>query len=124
VLLSPVPRLRKLHRLVTREERGTQDRGPRVHQAHQQGAVRPMEALKIPTPEGYSITEPFQIRRACCCPQTPEARKISGSGFHLPVVYTPRRVSPQILVLRFPHFLLAPTQNSKDLEKSTNSCGP
>jgi len=29
-LLSPVPRLGKLHRLATREERGTQDRGSRV----------------------------------------------------------------------------------------------
>jgi len=42
-LLSPVPRLGKHHRLVTREERGTQDRESRVHQTHQQGAVRPME---------------------------------------------------------------------------------
>ena len=42
-LLSPVPRLGKLHRLATREERGTQDRGSRVHQAGQQGAVRSKE---------------------------------------------------------------------------------
>jgi len=28
------------------------------------------------------------------------------------------------LGLRFPHFLHAPTQKSKDLEKSTNSCDP
>jgi len=44
-LLSPVPCLAKLHRLATYEERGTQDRGsqPQVHQAGQQGAVRPME---------------------------------------------------------------------------------
>jgi len=41
-LLSPVPRLGKLHRLTTSEKRGTQDRGPRVHQARQQGAVRLM----------------------------------------------------------------------------------
>jgi len=33
----------KLYRLATREERGTQDRGLRVHQADQQGAVQPME---------------------------------------------------------------------------------
>jgi len=26
--------------------------------------------------------------------------------------------------MRFPHFLLAPTQNFKDLVKSTNSCDP
>jgi len=42
-VLSPVPRLGELHRLATREERGTQDRGSRVHQASQQEAVRPME---------------------------------------------------------------------------------
>ena len=33
----------KLHRLATREERGTHDRGLQVYQAGQQGAVRPME---------------------------------------------------------------------------------
>ena len=33
----------------------------------------------------------------------------SGSGFHLPGVYTPRGAGAQILVLRFPHFLHAPT---------------
>jgi len=61
---------------------------------------------------------------ACCCPQTPEARKVSGIRLHLPGVLTPRRVGPQISVLRLPQFLHAPTQNSKDLEKSTNSCDP
>ena len=35
-----------------------------------------------------------------------------------------RRVGSEILVLRLPQFLHAPTQNSKDLEKSTNSCDP
>ena len=63
-------------------------------------------------------------RKVCCCPQTLEARKVSGIGFHLPGVYTPRRVGSQILVLRFPQFPHAPTQNSKDLEKSTCSCVP
>jgi len=38
-LLLPVPRLGTLHHLATREEEGTQDRGPRVHQAHRQGAA-------------------------------------------------------------------------------------
>ena len=33
----------KLHRLATCEERGKQDWGSQVHQAGQQGAVRPME---------------------------------------------------------------------------------
>jgi len=54
----------------------------------------------------------------------PEARKISGIGLHLPGVYTPRQVGSQILVLRLPQFLHAPTQNSKDLEKNTSSCDP
>ena len=53
-----------------------------------------------------------------------EARKVSGIGFHHPGVYTPRRVGSQICVLRRLHFLHAPTQNSKDLEKSTNNCDP
>ena len=30
----------------------------------------------------------FQAGRVCCCPQTPEARKISGTGLHLPGAYT------------------------------------
>jgi len=42
-LLSPGPCLGHLHRLATCEERGTQDQWPRVHQARQQTAVRPME---------------------------------------------------------------------------------
>jgi len=37
---------------------------------------------------------------------------------------TPRQVGSQILVPRLPQFLHAPTQNSKDLEKSTSSCNP
>jgi len=50
--------------------------------------------------------------------------KVSGIEFNLPGVYTPRRVGSQILVLRLLHFLHAPNQNSKDLEKSTRSCDP
>jgi len=42
-LPSPVPCLGKYHRLATCEEWDTQDRRPRVHQARQQAAVRPME---------------------------------------------------------------------------------
>ena len=38
-LLSPVPRLSKLHRLATREEWN----GPRLNQVRQQAAVRSME---------------------------------------------------------------------------------
>ena len=44
--LACVGRVSKFHHLTTREKRGTQDREPRVHQAHQQGAVRPMEDLR------------------------------------------------------------------------------
>jgi len=53
-LLSQVPRLGKLHRLATREERGTQDQGPRVVQDYQQGTVRPTDYLNT------SISEPFR----------------------------------------------------------------
>jgi len=48
---------RETHRLATLEERGTQDRGPRGHQARQQRAVRPMEYSNT---WGYSISEPFR----------------------------------------------------------------
>jgi len=51
-----VSRLSKLHRLTTREERGTQDQEGRVHQAHQQETS---EIWKIPTPEGNTISGPF-----------------------------------------------------------------
>ena len=42
-LFSPVPRRGKLHRHATREEPGTQDRQPQVHEASQQADVRPVE---------------------------------------------------------------------------------
>jgi len=51
VLLSPVPRLGKLHRLATREERGTQAWRPRVHQVREQAAVRPMEDSNTQGPQ-------------------------------------------------------------------------
>jgi len=92
-----------------------------VHQARQQGAVPLMEGPNI---WGKQYLWPFQARGACCRPQASEARKVSGFGFYLPGVYTPRLVGFQILVLQFPHFLHAPTQNSKDLEKNTNSYDP
>jgi len=59
-----------------------------------------------------------------CCPQTPNARKLFGYGFRFLGVYTPCWGGSRILVLRFPHSLHEPTQNSKDLEKSINSCVP
>ena len=120
-LLSPVPRLNKFHCLATREELGTQDWWLRVHQACQQTAVWPMEDSNT---WGSQYLRTLQARRVWCCPHTPEARKVSGIGFYLPRVYTPHRVGSQILVLRLPHFLHAPTQNSNDLEKWTNSCDP
>ena len=121
MLLSPVPHLDKFHRLATREERGTQDRRPRVHQTRQLTVVQPMEDSNT---WGSQYLWILQVGRVCCCPQMPEARKVSGIGFHLPRVYTPRQVCSQILVLQLPQFLHAPTQNSKDLEKSTSSCDP
>jgi len=42
-LLTRVPRLGKFHRLAIGEERSTQVKQLRAHQARQQGAVRPME---------------------------------------------------------------------------------
>ena len=46
------------------------------------------------------VSEPFRREEFAFCPQTAEARKVAGIGFHLPEVYTPRRVGSQILVLR------------------------
>ena len=71
-----------------------------------------------------TVSLTLQVGGACCCSQTTEARKVSGIGLHLPRVYTPCRVDSQILVLRLPQYLHVPTQNSKDLQKSTNSCNP
>jgi len=59
---------------------------------------------KVPTPEGKEYPWPFQARGACCHPQAPDVRTVSGSGFDLLGVYTPRRVGSQILTWRFPHF--------------------
>jgi len=100
-------------RLTTREEWSTQHWEPRIHDAHQQAAVRHM---KGPNTWGKQYLWPFQASGAYFRPQAPKARKVSGSRLNLPGVYTPRRVDSQTLVLRFPDFLLAPTQNSKDLE--------
>ena len=62
-LLSPVPRLTKLHRLATREEWGTQDWGSHVHQASQQRAVRPMEDRNT---WGSQYLWTLSARGACC----------------------------------------------------------
>jgi len=116
-----MPRPGKQHRLVIREERGTQDWGPQVHQVRQQAALRLVEDSYI---RGSQYLWTLQTEGACCCLQTPETRKISGIGFHLPRVHTPHRFGSQILVLCLPHFLHAPTQDSKYLEKITNNCDP
>ena len=80
---------------------------------------------KVPTPEGkVSLALSGQRNYSSCCPQLPETKKVCGSGFYLPGVYTQCQVGSQILILRFSSLLHAPTQNSKDLEKSTNSCDP
>jgi len=91
---------------------------PLVQQAHQQGAVRP---VKGPNTWGKQYFWPLHTKEACCGPQAPKARKIFGSGFCFPGINSPRRVSFQILVLRFPYFFHVPTQNPQDLEKSTNN---
>jgi len=57
-------------------------------------------------------------------PPGPPGYVYSMSRFHLPGMHTPSRVGSQIVVLKFPHFLHSPTQNSKDLEKTTNSYDP
>ena len=105
-LLPSVPRLSKLHRLTTREERGTQDRESRVHKDLQEGAARPM---KGPNTCGMQYRWPFHARGACCRPQAPEVKKMAGTELYFPGVYTPRRVDSQILILQFLHFVHAPT---------------
>jgi len=109
-----VPLLGKFHRVATREEQDTPDRWPRVYHAPQQTAVRRMEDSNT---WGSQYLRTVQAGRVSCCPQTPEAKKVSRIGLHLPEVYTPRRVGSQILVLRLPQFLHAPTQNSRDLKE-------
>jgi len=71
-----------------------------------------------------TVSRTLQAGRVCCSPQTPEPRKISWIGLHLPGVHTPRRVGSQIFVLQLPQFLHALNENSEDLEKSTGSCDP
>ena len=79
---------------------------------------------KTPTPEGHSISERFRPEELAAAPRPLMQGKSPGIGLHLPGVYTPHQVGSHILVLQLPYFLHAPNQNSKDLEKSTNSCDP
>ena len=85
-LLPPVPRLGKFHCLAVGEERGTQDCRPRAHQAHQQGAVRPMEDSNT---WGSQYLRILQAGRVCCCPQTPEAKKKDGTPSSQSLYSTP-----------------------------------
>ena len=78
---------------------------------------------KIPTPEVTVTLNPLG-RRSLLLPSDAWRQESPGIGFHLPWVHIPRWVGSQNLVLRFPQFLHAPTQNSKNLEKNTNSCDP
>jgi len=50
---------------------------------------------------------------ACCQPQEPGARKLFRFVLYFTGVCTPCRLSSQILVMQFPHFLHAPTQIPK-----------
>ena len=77
-LLSPVPRLGKLHRLATREEWGTQDRRPLVHQARQQGAVLSMEDSNT---WGHSISELFRPEELAAVFRRLKPRKSPGLDY-------------------------------------------
>jgi len=57
MLFSPVPRLGKLHRLATREERDTQGRGRESTRLVNKELP---DLWKILTLEGHSISEPFR----------------------------------------------------------------
>jgi len=107
-----VPRLGKLHRLTAHEERVTQDRESRVHQAHQQGAVQSTEDPGPFTPEELAAAlkhmESAKYPDLDCI--SPEVTLHAGLA--------------QILDMRFPHLLHVPTQTPQDMTKSTKSCVP
>ena len=106
MLFPPVPHLSKLHHLATCEERA--HKTVMVHQTRQKGAVRPMEG---PDTWGKKYLWPLHVRGACCHPRRQKLGTflvsiLSSWNFYS----TPD--GTQILVLRFPHFLLAPFQRS------------
>jgi len=70
---------------------------------------------RVPTQRVIVSLAPSRQRRA---------RNISGIRFCFPRVNTSRRISSQILVLLFLHFLHASIQNFQHLEKSTSRYGP
>jgi len=119
-LLPSVAHL-KLHRFTTREQRGTQDEGPRFHKVHQRRCPNYGRSQHLGR---YSISGTFTPEQLANALTQLIARKISGTRVYFPGVYTPCRISSQILVMRFLHFMHMPTQNSLDLDNSTSSCDP
>jgi len=77
---------------------------------------------KMPTPEGHSISEPFRPEEFAAALRRLKPEKSPGLDSTFPKFIL--HAGSQILVLRLPQFLHAPTQNSEDLEKSTSSCDP
>ena len=73
---------------------------------------------KIPTPEGHSISEPFKSEEfdASLTHLRPGKSPAMDSIFSELILHT-----SQILVLRLPQFLHAPSQNPKEPEKNTHS---
>jgi len=116
--LSPVPLLGKLHCLATPAERGTEDRGREsIRIANKELS----DLWKIPTPEGHSISEHFRPEDLPSALRRLKPGKCPGldSTFAEFILH-----AGSALKSWFCDFLHAPTQNSKDLEKSTNSCDP
>ena len=103
-----------------REQGGTQDWEPLIQQARQQG--RRCRAYSRSEHLRETISLSRSGLRGLVPPSTTESRNVSGIGVHLPGLHA--GIGSQILVLRFPHFLHEPTQNSNDLEKSTNRSDP
>ena len=77
------------------------------------------DLCKVSTSEGNMISGPLAPsgQRTLLTPSTTWSQE-NLQEIIFCRVYTPRRMSSQILVMRFFHFLHAPTQNSQDLEKS------
>jgi len=79
---------------------------------------------KVPTSEGDSILSPFTPEELANTLKHLKSGKSPSLDSIFPEFILHTGSSLEILVVRFLHFLHAPTQNSKDLEKSTNSCDP
>jgi len=81
MLLSPVPLVSKLHRLATREQKGMQNWEPRVHQAPNKELS---DLWKVPTREGYSISDPFKPGELAAALGRMKPEKSPGLGSILP----------------------------------------